>query len=106
MGQNIFLQLRGRKSFLLFPPLLGAASLAPFPLAHPRDRSARVRLDRPPHVARWPHLAQAQGAGLRVLLEPGDGLFLPYGWWHHVESLDQENVSVNFWFERGGPPAP
>lgn len=32
-----------------------------------------------------------------ITLEPGDVLFVPNGWWHYVESLDQINVSVNIW---------
>lgn len=35
-----------------------------------------------------------------LILEPGDVIFLPIGWWHHVESLDI-SISVsftNFWF--------
>lgn len=31
-----------------------------------------------------------------VILEPGDVLFVPPGWWHYVESLDL-TVSVNIW---------
>lgn len=32
-----------------------------------------------------------------IILEPGDVLFVPNGWWHYVESLDNINVSVNIW---------
>eukprot|EP00913_Durusdinium_trenchii_P032980 g30875.t1 len=35
-----------RVRFILFPPLLGASSLQPFPVTHPRDRCARLDLDR------------------------------------------------------------
>ncbi len=36
-------------------------------------------------------------------LEPGDGLFIPSMWWHHVESLSSLNILVNYWFN--GSPA-
>lgn len=32
-----------------------------------------------------------------IILEPGDVLFVPNGWWHYVESLDNINVNVNIW---------
>ncbi|KAK9379515.1 uncharacterized protein V2V93DRAFT_392054 [Kockiozyma suomiensis] len=34
---------------------------------------------------------------LECVLEPGNGLFIPAGWWHYVRSLSP-SFSVNFWF--------
>ena len=32
------------------------------------------------------------------ILEPGDGLYIPLGWWHYVRSLDV-SFSVSFWWK-------
>ena len=32
------------------------------------------------------------------ILGPGDGLFIPVGWWHYVRSLDV-SFSVSFWWK-------
>jgi hypothetical protein len=32
----------------------------------------------------------------KIILEPGDVLFVPHKWWHYVENLDTA-VSINTW---------
>jgi ribosomal protein L16 Arg81 hydroxylase len=39
-----------------------------------------------PDLGRYPRFADAEI--IDVLLEPGEGLLIPVGWWHHVRSLD------------------
>ena len=33
-------------------------------------------------------------------LEPGDAIFIPSMWWHHVEALAAFNVLVNYWWRQ------
>lgn len=39
-----------------------------------------------PDFTRFPRYQQAKR--IEVILEPGEALFLPVGWWHYVEALD------------------
>ena len=51
-----------------------------------------------PDFDRHPNFAEAQKHALCVDLAPGDVLHIPSMWWHNVESLDDFNVMVNFWW--------
>jgi ribosomal protein L16 Arg81 hydroxylase len=46
-----------------------------------------------PDLARYPLFEQVRM--LEVIVEPGETVFLPLGWWHQVTSLD---VSISFSF--------
>ncbi|WAS93245.1 cupin-like domain-containing protein [Nannocystis punicea] len=78
----LFFQVVGRKRFRLYPPdqpqLLAAA------------RGVYSTLD--PELPS-PELAEA--FGFDEVLLPGEALFLPVGWWHHVRALDL-SISVAF----------
>jgi hypothetical protein len=45
-----------------------------------------------------PHFRAALGAACVAELEPGDALFIPTGWYHHVDARDRFNILVNYWW--------
>jgi hypothetical protein len=94
LNPNLHFQLVGRKRFILFPPSEWR-SLYPFPVHHDFDRRSRVDWDNPDDV-RFPEWRRARG--LLVELDPGDCLYLPPFWWHHVQTLTTPCVSIACWF--------
>eukprot|EP00160_Parvularia_atlantis_P013746 Unigene3025_Nuclearia_a/m.9303 Unigene3025_Nuclearia_a/g.9303 ORF Unigene3025_Nuclearia_a/g.9303 Unigene3025_Nuclearia_a/m.9303 type:complete len:440 (+) Unigene3025_Nuclearia_a:51-1370(+) len=87
---NMFVQVRGRKRFLLFPPE-DRHRLYVFPQHHPYARRSQVDI-LAPDLARHPNFAEA--TPYEVVVHPGDLLVLPPCWFHFIESLDA-SVSVN-----------
>ena len=53
---------------------------------------------RNPDVERYPKFREALAAAHAADLAPGDAIFIPPLWWHHVESLESFNVLVNYWW--------
>jgi cupin-like protein len=51
-----------------------------------------------PDLDRYPRFAEALEAAQVAELGPGDALFIPYAWYHHVESLEPFNMWVNYWW--------
>ena len=51
-----------------------------------------------PDHARHPRFAEALRHAQVAELAPGDALYIPALWWHHVEGLDAFNVLVNYWW--------
>lgn len=52
-----------------------------------------------PDFEQFPKFKEALAYAQVADLEPGDGVFIPSMWWHHVESLDSLNILVNYWFK-------
>lgn len=51
-----------------------------------------------PDFDRFPRFREALDAAQVADLAPGDALYIPAMWWHHVEGLDPFNILVNYWW--------
>ena len=102
LPQNLACVVTGRRRFTLFPPeQIANLYVGPldFTLAgQPISLVDVVQPDFEKHPKYRDALAHAEVAEL----EPGDALYLPSLWWHHVEALDDFGAMVNLWW-RDGP---
>jgi Cupin-like domain len=86
----------------LFPPeQIGNLYIGPIGHA-PTGTPISLVSFRDPDFERFPRFKDALAAARVAELEPGDALFIPTLWWHHVESLEKHNVLVNYWW-KGAP---
>lgn len=101
---NLACVVGGRRRFTLFPPEQ-AANLYPGPLEMtPAGTPVSMVDPDAPDLARYPRFVEAQDAALTAELSPGDAIFIPYLWWHAVESRDPLSVLVNYWWSDAAEP--
>lgn len=102
--ENVAVCVAGRRRFTLFPPEQ-IANLYPGPLEQTPAGTPVSMVDlAAPDLARYPRFADAWATAQEATLEPGDSLYIPYCWWHAVQSLDAVNVLVNYWWSEGQQP--
>ena len=90
----------GRRRFTLFPPDQ-FRNLYLGPIDHtPAGRVVSMVDFDAPDLAAYPRFVEAMAHALTVELEPGDAIFIPSMWWHHVEGLADFNILVNYWWRR------
>jgi hypothetical protein len=95
---NVACAVAGRRRFTLFPPeQVANLYIGPLDFAPTGAAMSMVNL-RNPDFARYPRFKDALAAAQTAELGPGDALFIPPLWWHHVESLEPFNVLVNYWW--------
>jgi ribosomal protein L16 Arg81 hydroxylase len=51
-----------------------------------------------PDFGTHPLFREALAAAQVAEVEPGDAVFIPSMWWHHVEGLSPFNTLVNYWW--------
>jgi Cupin-like domain len=97
---NVACVTAGHRRFTLFPPdqlenlYVGPIDFNPAGLA-----ISLVDFANPDHE-KFPRFAEALRHAQVAELGPGDAIFIPGLWWHHVESLDGFNVLVNYWWRK------
>lgn len=96
---NIAVVVAGRRRFTLFPPD-AEANLYMGP-AHPTPAGTPVSMVHvtAPDLDRYPLYATALDRAQAAELMPGDAIFIPRNWFHHVESLERFNMLVNYWWD-------
>lgn len=95
---NIAVCAVGRRRFTLFPPDQ-FANLYPGPIEHtPAGRPVSMVDFHAPDFAAHPRFRDALRFGMVAELEPGDAIYVPSMWWHHVEGLSPFNILVNYWW--------
>lgn len=95
---NIACVAVGRRRFMLFPPEQ-IFNLYPGPLdPSPGGQAVSIVDFSNPDFTRFPRFREALAAGLSAELEPGDAIFVPSMWWHHVQGLSRYNTLVNYWW--------
>ncbi len=88
----------GRRRFTVFPPEQ-IDNLYPGPLEPTPGGQVVSMVDfDQPDFSRHPRFRDALATARTAVLEPGDAIFIPSMWWHHVRSLEPFNVLVNYWW--------
>ncbi len=99
---NIACVVAGRRIFTLFPPEQ-LVNLYIGPHDHtPSGRAISLADLEDPDFERFPKLKDAIAAAQVAEMEPGDALYIPKYWWHHVQSLSAFNVLINYWWGNPG----
>eukprot|EP00746_Dinoflagellata_sp_MGD_P062796 gnl/MRDRNA2_/MRDRNA2_26393_c0_seq1.p1 gnl/MRDRNA2_/MRDRNA2_26393_c0~~gnl/MRDRNA2_/MRDRNA2_26393_c0_seq1.p1 ORF type:complete len:480 (-),score=65.32 gnl/MRDRNA2_/MRDRNA2_26393_c0_seq1:33-1472(-) len=91
--ENFFAQVLGTKRMLLVPPD-EIFNIYPYPCEHPFDTFSQVDFDNP-DLMRFPSFRDTRG--YEIELVPGDVLYLPCWWFHHVHAAPGDNISISFW---------
>ena len=105
-SDNIACVVAGRRRFTLFPPeqvanlYIGPLDFAPTPTPISMvDFSA-------PDFDRFPRFREALATAQMADLLPGDAIYIPTLWWHHVQSSGMLNMLVNYWWKAARPDSP
>jgi hypothetical protein len=104
-ADNIAAVVRGKRRFTLFPPA-EIVNLYPGPIDQTVAGQPTSMVDLAhPDFEKYPRFRDALAAARFADLEPGDAIFIPSLWWHHVQSEGDFNLLVNYWWSDAPPDA-
>jgi hypothetical protein len=100
LPDNIACVVVGHRRFTLFPPeQLANLYIGPLDFTPAGQAISLVDIAKP-DLQRFPKFEEAARHAQVAELGPGDALFIPSMWWHHIEALDSFNVLVNYWWRQ------
>jgi hypothetical protein len=98
-SHNIACVVAGKRRFTLFAPeQVGNLYIGPLDYAPTPTPISMVDFSAP-DFERFPRFREAQRHALVAELEPGDAIYIPTLWWHHVQSTGMLNILVNYWWK-------
>lgn len=98
-SENVACVAAGRRRFTLFPPeAVGDLYMGPFHQTPAGVQVSMVHLTNP-DLECFPRFRRALDVAQTAELGPGDAIYIPFQWYHHVESLESFNVLVNYWWD-------
>lgn len=96
--ENVGIVVAGRRRFTLFPPeQLKNLYAGPFELT-PAGTPVSLVDTSNPDLERFPQFAEAMESAQVAELGSGDAIYIPFHWWHGVDSLEPINLFVNYWW--------
>jgi len=99
--ENIAVVGAGRRRFILLPPeQLPNLYVGPIDFTPAGQPVSMVDFEHP-DPERFPRFEAALDHAFGTELGPGDAIYVPSMWWHHVEGLERLNILVNHWWYPG-----
>jgi len=92
LEETFIVQIHGRRRILLInPDQTFKEGMYPYPTAHPYDKFTMVDLD-DVNYGQFPRFAGVRG--MTCVVNPGDILYIPAGWWRHEQGLCSEHSAL------------
>ncbi|KAG6511277.1 hypothetical protein ZIOFF_029336 [Zingiber officinale] len=93
---NLLCMVSGCKKVVLWPPS-ACPILYPMPVYGEASNHSAVSIEKP-DLSLHPRAVHYEESSQKIILRPGDVLFIPEGWFHQVDS-DDLTIAVNFWWK-------
>lgn len=97
-SENIACCVAGKRRFKLLPPeQVSNLYIGPFELTPSGPTISMVDFNAPDYE-KFPLFRTAEENMLTADLFPGDCIYIPYLWWHHVQAMAPINALINYWW--------